>query len=143
VAILDSIKSQMQKLKAEYKTKRGEILGQIRALEKSLEQLDAQYGALISIPGRLGRKAARRNGRQPSALAYGGVRTAVLEAIKSGKGLKPKQIVEKTGLGGPPGAQFAHGAQEVEGRQGQGRPLFRRVKPTRTASCGSAERYAA
>jgi len=101
VAILDSIKSQLQKLKAEYKTKRGEILGEIRALEKSLEQLDAQYGALIPIPGRPGRKAATGNGRRPSARAYGGVRSAVLETIKSGKGLKPKQIIEKTGLGGP------------------------------------------
>jgi hypothetical protein len=97
VAIIDSIRSQIQKLKSEYKQRRNEILSQIQVLEKSLARLDAEYGAVLgTISGKRGAGA-----RRPSTLTFGGVRSAVLDAIKSGRGLKPKQIVEKTGLAGP------------------------------------------
>ena len=89
-SIFDKIKDQLATAKSEYKARRKE-------LERQLAELDREYGALFGeIDG--GKKPGRR---ARSKLEYGGVRNAVLDAVKSNRGIKPAQIVEKTGLSSP------------------------------------------
>jgi hypothetical protein len=100
-SILDSLKAQMQRARGEYKEKRKSIEQQIAQLERDLDKLDAEYAMLDSLNGkrRGGPPAgAKRGGRGKSGLGYGGVRSAVLDTIKATKGIKPAQIVDKTGL---------------------------------------------
>jgi hypothetical protein len=88
MALAETLKKQLKAAKKEYTAKR-------RELERALAQLDRDYGFLLAV------STARASGngrRRRSTRAYGGVKTAVLDAIKSGKGLKPAQIVGKTGL---------------------------------------------
>src|SRR5258708_38725393 len=94
-SILESIKSQVAKAKDEHRAKRKQIETQIAELERALVRLDSDYAMLDNLSGR-GRKPGRKAGG--SKIEYGGVRNAVLDAIKSSKGIKPAQMIEKTGL---------------------------------------------
>jgi hypothetical protein len=92
-SIFDKLKDQLAAAKAEYKAKRSD-------LEKQIVALDREYGEIFDTVGKAakrGPKAGKTNGSRE----YGGVREAVLKAIQSGKGMKPAQIVEKTGLSSP------------------------------------------
>lgn len=78
--------------KSEYKSRRAELL-------KQLADLDREYAFLGVTPESKGAGGRKRAG---SSVPYGGVRQSVLDAIKSAKGgMKPAQIVEKTGLSSP------------------------------------------
>lgn len=88
-SIAETLKKQLKAARAEYRAKR-------RELEKALADLDREYGFLL---GNVGRGPGRP--RATSGRKYGEVRETVLATIKSGKGLKPAQIVAKTGLAGP------------------------------------------
>jgi hypothetical protein len=90
-SVLEKLREQISSAKAEYKSRR-------RDLERQIETLDREYGALFGEVA--GMKPNGRARRTPSR-AYGGVKTAVLDAIRSAKGIKPAQIVEKTGLSSP------------------------------------------
>ncbi len=85
-SLAETLKRQVQAARAEYKAKR-------RELEKALEQLDRDYAFVLYNGVKIG------TARVSSALAYGGVREAVLSAISASKGIKPKDIIAKTGLG--------------------------------------------
>ena len=87
-SLIDTFKKQMKAAKKEYRQKR-------RELEHALAKLDREYGALFGMSSDGGGKvvARRKSGRK-----YGAVRATVLGAIKSSKGLKPAEIVRKTGL---------------------------------------------
>ena len=91
-SIVDTFKKQLKAARKEYRAKR-------RELEKAIAKLDRQYGALLGFAGGgsdvgvVPMKAKARSGRK-----YGGVREAVLGAIRLGKGIKPKDIIAKTGL---------------------------------------------
>jgi len=91
-SIADTLKKQLKAARKEYRTKR-------RELERAIAKLDRQYGALLGFAGGgsdvapVSLKARSMSGRK-----YGGVREAVLGAIRLGKGIKPKDIVAKTGL---------------------------------------------
>ena len=87
----DKLREQLSSAKAEYKARR-------RELERQIEELDREYGALF---GTATNGAGAKRGPKPRGAgktAYGGVREAVLGAIKSHKGIKPAGIVEATGL---------------------------------------------
>ena len=95
-SVLDSIKQNLSKARAELNQKRKDIQRQIAALERQLAALDRDYAMLDGFGSRRGQP---QKGHRPSSrLGYGGVRSAVLEAIKSAKGVKPAQIIGKTGL---------------------------------------------
>jgi hypothetical protein len=99
--VLDSLKSQIAKAKQEYRDRKKAIEHQIAGLERELAQLEAEYSAIGAIDGRSRRGRGRPGrGRVASKLGYGGVRAAVLGAIKGSKGIKPKDIIAKTGLSG-------------------------------------------
>lgn len=86
-SLVETFKKQMKAAKKEYRLKR-------RELEKALTKLDREYGALFGMADGGGApKVRRKAGRK-----YGAVRESVLSVIKASKGIKPKQIVEKTGL---------------------------------------------
>ncbi len=87
-SLAESLKKQVKAAKKEYTAKR-------RELERALAQLDRDYAFL---DGLVAAKAGGNGRRRLSSRAYGGVKAAVLDAVKSGKGLKPAQIVDKTGL---------------------------------------------
>ena len=85
-SIADSIKKQLKAARKEYRAKRAE-------LESALVRLDREYAFVIGDAKPNGAGERSRPGK-----VYGGVRSAVLGAIKAAKGIKPKQIAEKTGL---------------------------------------------
>jgi hypothetical protein len=98
-SVLDGLKSQVAKARDEYKSKKKAIADQIVALEKQSAQLDRDYAVLDTMMGQSGRKSGAR---RSATMEYGGVRTAVLDAVKSAKnGIMPKDIVAKTGLTSP------------------------------------------
>jgi hypothetical protein len=99
-SFLDSIKSNLTKARAEITSRRKDIEHQIAALEKQLAAVDADAALLDQLSGRAPR-GGRRGARGSRKLEYGGVRTSVLEAIKSSKGIKPAKIAENTGLSSP------------------------------------------
>ncbi len=91
-SIVETFKKQMKAARKEYRAKRKE-------LERALEQLDRDYGFLLALTtARVGNGGGRR---ASSGRKYGAVRAAVLDAIKSSRGLRPAQIVGKTGLASP------------------------------------------
>ena len=89
--VIEKLREQIPSAKAEYKSRR-------RDLERQIEILDREYGALF---GEVAGKKPNGRARSASSRAYGGVKTAVLDAIRSAKGIKPAQIAEKTGLSSP------------------------------------------
>jgi hypothetical protein len=99
VSVLDSIKSNLTKARAELNGRRKDIEQQIAALEKQLAAVDADEGLLDQISGKSPR--GRRGARGSRKREYGGVRTSVLDAIKTSKGIKPAQIAHNTGLSSP------------------------------------------
>src|SRR5258707_3941978 len=86
-SLVQSFKKQLKAAKKEYAVKR-------KDLERALAQLDRDYSFLVNLSA----VRAASNGRRRATRAYGGVKTAVLDAIKASKGLKPAQIVDKTNL---------------------------------------------
>lgn len=90
-SLAEALRKQVAAAKVEYRAKRAD-------LERQLAQLDRDYAVILGgIEVGNGR---RRGGGRRSAggLGYGKVREAVLAAIKAGKGMKPAQIAEQTGL---------------------------------------------
>ncbi len=101
-SVLDQIKNNLTKARAELNGKRKDIEQQINALQKQLDALDDDFAMLDRLSGKAPRGAGRgRGGRGARKLGYGGVRTSVLDAIKSAKGIKPAQIAATTGLSSP------------------------------------------
>jgi hypothetical protein len=101
-SVLDQIKNNLTKARAELNAKRKDIEQQINALQKQLDALDDDFSMLDRLSGKAPRGAGRgRGGRGGRKLGYGGVRTSVLDAIKSAKGIKPAQIAATTGLSSP------------------------------------------
>jgi hypothetical protein len=98
-SVLDSIKSNLTKARAEINARRKDIEHQIAALEKQLGAVDADAALLDQISGKSPR--GRRGARGSSKREYGGVRSSVLGAIKGAKGIKPAQIAHSTGLSSP------------------------------------------
>lgn len=98
-SVLDQIKNNLTKARAELNARRKDIEQQIAALEKQLAALDNDFALLDRLSGKTPR--AGRGGRGGRKMGYGGVRTSVLDAIKSGKGIKPAQIASATGLSSP------------------------------------------
>jgi hypothetical protein len=98
-SVFDSIKSNLTKARAEINSRRKDIEHQIAALEKQLTAVDADAALLDQLSGKSPR--GRRGVRGPRKREYGGVRTSVLDAIKSAKGIKPAQIAQSTGLSSP------------------------------------------
>ncbi len=96
-SVLDQIKNNLTKARAELNAKRKDLDQQIARLQKQRDALDADESLLDQLSGRRGRKPGR-GGRK---IGYGGVRTGVFDAIKSAKGIKPAQIVANTGLSSP------------------------------------------
>jgi len=99
-SVIDSIKSNLAKARSELNARRKDIEHQITALEKQLAAVDADEALLDQLSGRRPTRG-RRGARGGRKLAYGGVRTSVLDAIKSAKGIKPAQIAHTTGLSSP------------------------------------------
>ena len=99
-SVLDQIKSNLTKARAELNARRKDLEHQVAALQKQLAALDDDFAMLDRLSGRSprGRGKGARGSRK---LAYGGVRTSVLDAIKGAKGIKPAQIVHHTGLSSP------------------------------------------
>ena len=101
-SVLDQIKNNLTKARAELNAKRKDIEQQINALQKQLDALDNDFVLLDRLSGKAPRGGGRgRGGRGSRKLGYGGVRTSVLDAIKSAKGIKPTQIAATTGLSSP------------------------------------------
>jgi hypothetical protein len=101
-SVLDQIKSNLTKARAELNARRKDIEQQMAALEKQLAAVDDDFAMLDRMSGKASRGGARgRGGRGARKLGYGGVRTSVLDAIKSSKGIKPAQIAAATGLSSP------------------------------------------
>jgi hypothetical protein len=98
-SVFDSIKSNLVKARAEINARRKDIEHQIAGLEKQLAAVDADAALLDQLSGKSPR--GRRGVRGSSKREYGGVRTSVLDAIKSAKGIKPAQIAHSTGLSSP------------------------------------------
>src|SRR5258708_4671551 len=80
----------MKAARKEYRAKRAE-------LESALARLDREYAFIIGNGGGSGVGNGRAK-RGKTGRKYGAVRESVLGAIKAAKGIKPAQIVEKTGL---------------------------------------------
>jgi hypothetical protein len=100
-SVLDQIKNNLTKARAELNAKRKDIEQQMAGLQKQLDALDNDFALLDRLSGRAPRGAGRGRGGRGRKLGYGGVRTSVLDAIKSGKGIKPAQIAASTGLSSP------------------------------------------
>ncbi len=94
MALAETIKKQIAAARAEYRAKRAD-------LERQLAQLERDYAFILDGSSAGNGRRGRPAGRSSSKLGYGQVRETVLAAIKAGKGMKPKQIVERTGLAGP------------------------------------------
>jgi hypothetical protein len=88
--IFGKLKDQLAAAKAEYRARRKE-------LERQITELDREYGALFGGGGGE-MPRGRGRGKGSSGREYGGVKAAVLDCIKAGKGVKPAAIIEKTGL---------------------------------------------
>ena len=99
-SVLDQIKSNLTKARSELNARRKDIEHQIVALQKQLAAVENDAAMLDRLSGRAPRGRGR-GARGPRKLQYGGVRTSVLDAIKSAKGIKPAQIVQSTGLNSP------------------------------------------
>jgi hypothetical protein len=99
-SVLDQIKNNLTKARSELNARRKDLEHQIAALQKQLAAVDDDAAMLDRLSGRAprGRGKGVRGSRK---LAYGGVRTSVLDAIKATKGIKPAQIVQHTGLSSP------------------------------------------
>jgi hypothetical protein len=97
-SVFDQIKNNLSKARSELNARRKDLEHQITVLQKQLGKVDADEALLDQISGRRGRPRATRGARK---VEYGGVRTGVLDAIKSAKGIKPAKIVENTGLSSP------------------------------------------
>lgn len=97
-SVFDQIKNNLAKARSELNARRKELERQIAALQKQLTKVDTDEALLDSISGRRGRPRGARGGRK---VAYGGVRTSVMDAIKAAKGVKPAKIVQSTGLSSP------------------------------------------
>lgn len=94
---LDKLKGLMKSAVDQLRSERGQINRQIANLTKQRAAIDLQLAQFTGKPnGHNGRTTGSRNTRP-----YGDVRGSVLEAIKASKGIKPAQIVEKTGLASP------------------------------------------
>lgn len=100
-SVLDQIKNNLTKARGELNARRKDIEQQIAALEKQLAALDDDFALLDRLSGKAPRGGRGRGGRGGRKMGYGGVRTSVLDAIKSGKGIKPAQIASATGLSSP------------------------------------------
>lgn len=79
---------------------RAEITASIREIDKTIAQLTRDKAGLVAELERMGGGGAKANG---SKRQYGGVREAVIEAVKAAgrTGIKPAGIVAATGLASP------------------------------------------
>src|SRR3954447_10236342 len=100
-SVLDQIKSNLTKARAELNGRRKDIEQQIAALEKQLAALDGDFALLDRLSGKAPRGGGRGRGRGSRKMGYGGVRPSVIDAIKASKGIKPAQIAAKAGLSSP------------------------------------------
>jgi hypothetical protein len=103
VSALEQIKKSIGRGRAELTARRKEIERKIAGLERELAFIERQLGVLDGFGGRRRGRPRKATARRPSRLAYGGVRQAVLETIRKAgtKGIRPRDIVATTGLGGP------------------------------------------
>ena len=100
-SVLDQIKNNLTKARAELNARRKDIEQQIAALEKQLAAVDNDFALLDRLSGKAPRGRGRPGRGGGRKLGYGGVRTSVLDAIKGAKGVKPAQIAATTGLSSP------------------------------------------
>lgn len=93
---VESIKQRLGAARGELKGKRKELEREIAGLQRELDAVDADVELLDRLSGRSGRAAT--SGRNGGKREYGGVKNAVLAAIKAVDGIKPVDIISKAGL---------------------------------------------